>query len=141
MPGEAIIGKVAVKVVPDTTDFKEKLKADLEKIEHELRDLEVKITPKIDDSQIVEEARKAKALAEKELGNVNLRVDLDNADSVRRNLNQLEAQLARLHETTEIEVDMQNMDEVMTAIELLETQGIGVELRVDESDPPLSRLR
>jgi hypothetical protein len=135
MPGEAIIGKVAVKVVPDTTDFKDKLKADLEKIEKSLGDLEVKITPKIDDSEIAAEAKKAREIAEKELSNVTLRVDLDNAESVRRNLSQLEAQLARLHETTEIDVDMSSMDDVIAAIDLIEGEGIGVELRVDETDP------
>jgi hypothetical protein len=135
MPGEAIIGKVAVKVVPDTSNFKDDLKEQLEKIERSLGDLEVKIMPKLDDTEVRAEAKKAKEIAEKELSNVTLHVDLDNADSVRRNLSQLEAQLARLQETTEIEVDMQNMDDVLSAIDLLEEEGIGVELRVDETNP------
>jgi hypothetical protein len=70
MPGEAIIGKVAVKVVPDTSNFKDDLKEQLEKIERSLGDLEVKIMPKLDDTEVRAEAKKAKEIAEKELSNV-----------------------------------------------------------------------
>lgn len=47
MAGVKIIGKVAVKVMPDTEDFKPALKRDLERIESSLKALEVDVLPKM----------------------------------------------------------------------------------------------
>lgn len=51
MASVKIIGKVAVKVMPDTTDFKQDLKSDLNRIEREIGDLKVDVIPQIDKAQ------------------------------------------------------------------------------------------
>lgn len=137
MPGQAIIGKVAVKVIPDTTGFKQELQTQLNAIEKELNSIEVKIEPKIDQAQVVAEAKAAGKAAQEAIGNVTLKVNLDDQDSIRRNLSILENQLKKLGEDFPLKVDFSNMDEVMTAIDLLEerlSQVAHLRIVVDEDD-------
>lgn len=63
-PGGTVIGRISVKVLPDTSDFKEKLRAELEKIERQVKG-EITLHAKLDDTglrrNILETVRKINA--------------------------------------------------------------------------------
>jgi phage-related protein len=99
--GAAIIGKVAVKVIPDTENFKRELKRDLDRIEKGLR---VKVGIDLNES-ITKAAKAARDKAQDAMKDLKLRVDLDNEASVKRELEKIERELEKLRET-EIKVDL-----------------------------------
>lgn len=74
MANVKIIGKVAVKVMPDTEDFKPALKRDLERIEKSLKALEVDVIPNISASSKQKLRTELNAL-QKSLDGKNIRMD------------------------------------------------------------------
>jgi phage-related protein len=134
MPGEAIIGKVAVKVIPDTKNFKKELEAQLKKIEKEVKDFKVTITPKLNDADVKAQARKAREVAQAEMKDLKLGVDLDNQDSIKRALATLESQLAKLRESTQLKIGF-NEHDIREAMDKLNTrldEIKHIDLHVDE---------
>jgi phage-related protein len=116
-PGGQEIGRVSIKVLPDTSDFKEAAKRDLEKIEKQLR-IEAKIGA--DTSELVNEAKAARRKAEAALKDITVRVDLEDQSSLQRAIKQVQAQLKRLDET-EISVGV-NRSDLNAAMDLLGEQ-------------------
>lgn len=110
MPGEAIIGKVAVKVIPDTTKFKKELEGQLKKIEKSLKDIKVSIAPEVDDAQVRAAAKKAREVAQAEMKDLKLGVDLDNQDSINKAIARLNAELTKLRENHILEVGLNQHD-------------------------------
>ena len=75
MPAEVIIGSVGVKITPDLTDFRREAERDLDRVERELKDVEVGID--LDDKGV---KAKAKALSEElssEIGDIEVGVDVN----------------------------------------------------------------
>lgn len=134
MPGEAIIGKVAVKVIPDTTKFKKELEGQLKKIEKSLKDIKVTIAPEVDDAQVRAAAKKAREVAQSEMKDLKLGVDLDNQDSINRAIARLNAELTKLRENHILEVGL-NQHDIQEKLAWLEgklDEVRHIELNVDE---------
>ena len=64
MAGKGTVGKLSVKVVPDLSGFAQKLRADLKRIQRQVRELDItfNVEVELDKSSLA----KAKAEAEKE---------------------------------------------------------------------------
>lgn len=69
-----VVGRVSVRVMPDTSRFKKDLQKSLERLE---RVLEVKIPTSLNTKALNEEAVRAKRRLEQTLGNVDTRVNID----------------------------------------------------------------
>lgn len=70
-----IIGRIAIKVLPDTTEFREKTASDLRRVEKQLGNLEVDVIPEIDKRVKEELKAKLKEMA-RDLG-TTIKLDLD----------------------------------------------------------------
>lgn len=130
-PGGTEVGRISIKVLPDTSDFKETLKRELKKIEKELR-IEAQVGA--DTSELVREAKEARKRAEAALKDIKVRVDLDDQTSLQRGIKRIQAELKRLDET-EISVGL-NRDDLNAAVDLLDEQLQKVshlDLKVDRS--------
>ncbi|APC43260.1 hypothetical protein Joe_20 [Streptomyces phage Joe] len=130
-PGGTEVGRISIKVLPDTSDFKSTLKRELKEIEKQLR-LEAQITA--DTSELVREAKEARKRAEAALKDIKVRVDLDDQTSLQRGIKRIQAELKRLDET-EISVGL-NRDDLNAAVSLLDEQLQKVshlDLKVDRS--------
>jgi phage-related protein len=130
-PGGTEVGRISIKVLPDTSDFKDTLKRELKKIEKELR-LDAQIGA--DTSELVREAKDARKRAEAALKDIKVRVNLDDQSSLQAAIKQVQAQLKRLDET-EISVGV-NRSDLTAAEQLLKEQLDKVatlDLKVDRS--------
>jgi phage-related protein len=80
-----VIGRVAIKVLPDTTEFRDEAASDLRRIQKQLSDVEVKVIPDLDKSEkdkIKAELKKwADALDQKV--KISLDLDMNNGDIAR----------------------------------------------------------
>jgi phage-related protein len=87
-----VIGRVAIKVLPDTTDFREKTAHDLRRIEKQLGNLEVEIIPNLDKKAKDKIKQELKQWA-RDLSPLNVKIDLEiaNGDAAR-----VDAELAAL---------------------------------------------
>lgn len=134
MAAGVIIGRVSVKVIPDTSDFKESLRRDLERIERSLDPIEIEI--EVDTEGVAREAGRARDRAQEQMKDLRLKVNLDNEESIRRSLGQLNRELERLGEI-DLDVDLNEAD-LNAALDLLNEQLEGVrriKIQVDEADP------
>ncbi|MCG8926654.1 hypothetical protein [Lentzea sp. CC55] len=109
MPGTQIIGRVAVKVLPNTDDFRPDAERQLNAIEKALRDVKVVIKPNLDTSGMKAQARKVRETAAKQLDAITLRVKMDDQSSVQRAIARLRAELDALDEK-EIKVKLDRAD-------------------------------
>jgi hypothetical protein len=109
-----LVGAVAIKLRPDATGFKKDAEAKLKK---EAKDLsaDVELNVKADTTEAKTDVDKAKEEIERK--SITLRVGLD-YDSVRRAQAQLEAAINR-HQQVDLKVDLNNAEEVQAALELL----------------------
>lgn len=82
------IGKVAVKVIPDTDGFRQKARAKLEEVEKSLSDLKVKM--EVGKDKLATEANAAVKSAEKKVKRLNIRLDLDDSEEIRRAIKQVD---------------------------------------------------
>ncbi|MFI5942206.1 hypothetical protein ACIBCB_18380 [Streptomyces uncialis] len=126
-----VVGRVAVKIMPDTAGFKDDLKDKLKRIE---RDLDVTVDARLDGEELGRQARSARRDAQRELKDLRLRVNLDGQDSVKRAIAQTRRALDTLRETV-IEVDV-NEASLQAAIDMFEERldDIGtVSLQVDRN--------
>lgn len=81
MPGEVVIGSVAVKVLPDLTNFRRETKRELEQAEKTLPDVEVEVSP--DGSGLPGKVRKIVEAADKAAPNIKVGVEVDNASALK----------------------------------------------------------
>ncbi|MEU7400086.1 hypothetical protein [Streptomyces sp. NPDC044948] len=131
MPDAQIVGRVAIKILPDTSKFKEEAKAELKRAEN---GLEVKAKVVLDGDGIKAQAEKIEAQAKQALKDITLKVNLDNEDSVRAGIARIQSELNRLGETT-IPIDL-NGDDLDAALDLLNErldEIRTIRLTVDES--------
>ncbi|MCS0601098.1 hypothetical protein NX794_07615 [Streptomyces sp. LP11] len=131
MPDGQVVGRVAIKILPETSKFKQEAEAELKKAE---QGLEVKAKVVLDADDIKAQAEKIQAAAKNALKDIGLRVNLDNEDSVRAGIARLQAELNRLAETS-IHVDL-NGDDLGAALDLLNDrldEIRTIRLTVDES--------
>jgi hypothetical protein len=113
--GATIIGRVAIKVVPDTSDFRALTKRELDKIESRMGRLKVKVD--LDTKGLNEKVRGAVAEAERNVRDITLRVNVDNQDSLRRSADRIRTEFDKLGEI-ELDVDLNERD-LRAALDLL----------------------
>lgn len=134
MAAGVIIGRVSVKVIPDTSDFKEQLERDLNALERDLKPIEIDIT--VDTDGVVREAKKARDAAQKEMKDLTLKVNEADTGSISDAINKLNRELVRLGEV-DIKV---NLDEDELAKEIERLNGVlnevrTLDLEINEADP------
>jgi len=105
----AIIGKIAVKVIPDTDNFKEQLKTQLESIEQKAEKDPVEIPVVLDDDGIESDAKELHEKVKRALKSISLKVDIKNQDSLQANIRTVQRELAKLDEK-EIKVKLNRAD-------------------------------
>ncbi|GAB3830222.1 hypothetical protein [Kribbella italica] len=91
-----IIGRIAVKVMPDTNDFRRTLKRDLTAIEKSVDALDIKLN--LDATGVVAQAKATAAKVKKELGSVTLRVNENSLTSLEATLKQVQREIEKLDE-------------------------------------------
>lgn len=131
MPDAQIVGRVSIKILPDTSKFKEEAKAELKRAEN---GLEAKAKVVLDGDDIKAQAEKVQAQAKQALKDVTLKVNLDNEDSVRAGIARIQSELNRLGETT-IPIDL-NEDDLNAALDMFNerlNEIRTIKLTVDES--------
>ncbi|MGW4158696.1 hypothetical protein [Streptomyces sp. NPDC004788] len=151
MSDAQIVGRVAVKILPDTSKFKEEANAELKRAE---RGLEVKAKVVLDGDAINAQAEKIHTQAQQALKDINLKVNLDNEADLRAGIARIQSELNRLG-AVDINIDL-NEGDLNAGLDMLrerlaEVQSI--KLRIDESsqssiksaidriDAELSKLR
>lgn len=123
MPGSAtVIGRVAVKVVPDTDDFRAEAQRELNAVEKLLRGIDAKLYVDVDD--VVQDARDAvdraqRAVKDKE---ITLTFDLRNEDEVKRTINRIDKELDKLKDRTTVHVDLDDEEHLRQLREHLEDE-------------------
>jgi ribosome-associated translation inhibitor RaiA len=98
-----IIGKVSVKVTPDTSDFPDDLEDKLDRIEKKQDGIEVPV--RADSKGLADEVDDAVDRAQKQAKTVTLHVDVDSEKSLQRAVAQAEMALDRLKEI-DLQVEM-----------------------------------
>lgn len=122
MADEAIIiGKVSVKVTPDTSGIPRELKVKLEAIEDRVDPIEIET--EVDTSGIEREVKNAVRNAERRAGKINLQMDLDNRDSVEKAIRDLQKEVNKLDEDFKISVDLDREKLVAAQKDLNEALG------------------
>src|SRR5438045_788350 len=115
----AIIGKVSVKVYPDTKGFKQQLQSELDKIEKSLKNLNVTIEPKLNDAAVVREARRARNTFEAQLHDLNVSFDMSQAGrDARATRDRVQAELKDL----QLGIDFSNEASIRAAIARLDAE-------------------
>ena len=130
MPAGTIIGRISVKVLPDTDDFRRDAKKKLDAIE---KGLEVQARIELDDTGLKEQAKAARARAQAQMKDLTLQVNLDNQQSLMRSIGQVQRELDKLDNTT-LKVDL-NRDDLNAAADLLKErldQVATLDLRIDK---------
>ncbi|MFE4451417.1 hypothetical protein [Streptomyces sp. NPDC056796] len=131
MPNAQVVGRVAIRILPDTSKFKEDARAELEKIE---KSLEVKAKVVLDADGVKEEAKKVRAQAQQALSDISLQVNLDDESSLKAAIGRIQNELNKLHDTT-IEINLDE-DELNAGLDLLRDQLrdiAKIDLHIDES--------
>jgi phage-related protein len=132
----AIIGRVAVKVLPDTDSFRSDAQKQLNAIEKELEPIKVQLVPDIDLEEVKSQARRAREVAQAELREITLNVKVD-TNNVSRDLANMNNSLDNLDNTRTIHVgdeisDIQfSIDETSKRNALLEILAFRTELKRD----------
>lgn len=132
---DAVVGKVAIKVLPDTDDFRKKVK---KQVEAELAGYKPELKIEITDAR--EEARRAREEAEAELAKkLTLKVDLGDTGDVIRGIAEIDAALAALRRTTiEIDLDEDSLNAVKR--DLLEIDNADFSRLKDEIDSAFDNI-
>ncbi|MEU7905892.1 hypothetical protein [Actinoplanes sp. NPDC049118] len=125
-----IIGRIAVKVMPDTSDFRAAAQRDLDRIEKQLSELNVDI--KLKTAGLGRQAAQAQRDIERALKDVTVAVSLDNESSVRAAVGRVQRELDKIDET-QLSVDLDRGS--LTAAKELLTEQLAkvakIELKVD----------
>lgn len=134
MPGSATIGKVAVKVIPDTTGFRKQLERELKALERDL-DKAVKVKVELDQNGLREKAKQLRDDMQKDLKKITLQVDLGDQDDLRKGIAAIDNELKKLRQV-KIEVDLDE-DSLLAERERLEAilnDVASIELRVKDGN-------
>ena len=123
-----IIGKVAVKVFPNTKRFRKELKDQLKKIKMP----EVKLDVKTDAAQVKAEAKKASQQAQKAMEPAKLKINLENTADIEAGINKIKAKLVDLGRDHEIDLSLNKEGLERQLADLTEKRFI--ELSVDMGD-------
>ena len=133
-----IIGQVAVKVIPDTSTFKEETRAALAGF-----DPTVKIDFEADIVDAIEEARHAVDAAEESVKGrkIKLRLDVENARDVESAIRRVDEELAALsRDTLEVQVDRDSLLEARGLLEDFKSEVSQISLAVDyDNDSSIRR--
>ncbi|MFY1688181.1 hypothetical protein [Plantactinospora sp. WMMB782] len=135
---DQVIGRVFVKVTPDTSKFREEARAALEREEKRLPELEVELEVDLAEGTTQKVAAQAKAVqkaAEAALEDLTLKVNLDDAGSVQSALARINRELVNVG-AVEIPVAL-NEDDLKATQKLLEdrlAEVATVKIRVDTDD-------
>ncbi|MEU6056987.1 hypothetical protein [Streptomyces sp. NPDC047097] len=131
MPNAQVVGRVAVRILPDTSRFKEDARSELERAE---KGLEVRARVTLDADRVKEQAKQVHAEAQRALREIHLKVALDNEGSIRAGISRIQAELDRL-DATDIKIDL-NEGDLNAGLDMLRERLAEIEtitLRVDES--------
>lgn len=116
--GSVTIGRVSVKVMPDTEDFYRLAKTAIEAAEKKLGDIEVDIH--VDADGLAVEANAAVEATQKKLKSLTLHFDPDGSDSLKRAIKEVDRELEKLREIDlKVELDEESLE---AARELLTEQ-------------------
>ncbi|MDH6462054.1 phage-related protein/uncharacterized protein YqgV (UPF0045/DUF77 family) [Micromonospora sp. A200] len=110
-----VIGRVAVKVMPDTRHFREDAKRQLERIERGLQ-IEAKIVAKVDKAQVKQQVEQMNQAAKAAAKDITIHVNMDNQDSVLSGIKKLQAELDKLGSKTKTFKVGLNADELNAKI-------------------------
>ena len=112
MPAEVIIGSVGVKITPDLTDFRREAERDLDRVERELKDVEVGID--LDDKGV---KAKAKALSEElssEIGDIEVGVDVNVKQAAAlKAIQAIQKQMAATRQALRINVETPSVTQIV----------------------------
>lgn len=110
-PGGAVVGRASIRVLPDTSGFREKLEADLAKMDP---DLKVDVTPELDTAKLRAQ------LAALDAKDIQMRVDIDGLTEAFVDLTELEAVVNRLDgRTINIRIDIDGLTEAIAQLAAL----------------------
>lgn len=128
-----IIGSVAVKVVPDTSNFRRDAQRDLDKVERTLDDVLVEI--EVNASQAVREAERAVDAAQAAVSKqaIRLKFDADNTDEVRRAIKSIDRELNKLQARTTVKVELNEREllEQRKVMEDILARNVQIEIDLD----------
>ncbi|MEV1109933.1 hypothetical protein AB0I95_14920 [Micromonospora sp. NPDC049751] len=130
MPAGTIIGRISVKVLPDTDDFRRDAQKKLDLIE---KGLQVEARIELKDTGLAQQAKAARAKAQAQMKDLTLNVNLDNQKSLMRSIGQIQAELDKLDDTT-LKVSL-NRDDLNAAADLLKErldEVATLDLRIDK---------
>ena len=91
MAGKGTVGKLSVKVVPDLSGFAQKLRADLKRIQKQVKDLDIKFNAEVE----LDKASLQKAKAEVAKENLKLRTHVD-ADGTETEIQKLKRRIENM---------------------------------------------
>lgn len=118
MAGLSIIGRIGVRVYPDLTGFKQRLRAELKKIEKELDDLPIEVGLELDKNGLKNKVRAAVADAQRAADDINVDVDVDVHEKMRERLRDVDRMLkdAKRKLVLDLGVDAERADRELKRI-------------------------
>ncbi|GLZ81412.1 hypothetical protein Afil01_62190 [Actinorhabdospora filicis] len=126
-----LVGRLGVKIMPETGEFKGRLYRDLKRIENSVKAIEVGIT--LDAAGLTEHAKAAREAAQRAMQDLTLKVNVDDAGSLKSALANVRRELVRLGEI-DLHVDLDR--DSLTAAEALLAERLDqiadIKLRIDE---------
>ncbi|WP_405057046.1 hypothetical protein OG474_30460 [Kribbella sp. NBC_01505] len=124
-----IVGRIAVKVWPDTSGFRKKLKADLTAIEQTLDRIEIKLD--LDTSGLAAKAKAVSEAVQAQLDTIKLRINENSIDSLKAALKRIDREIEKLDEIDfEVSLDRESLAKAQAELtkKLADAARIKVEL-------------
>ncbi|GGN40150.1 phage-related protein [Actinoplanes campanulatus] len=106
MPSGELIGRLKVKILPDTSEFKARAQRQLNNIEDDLDDMEVTIHARVDDEGVEKDAEAAERKAQNAVDGITIKVDLDSEDSIRQAMKRLDNEMKKVTADFELPVTL-----------------------------------
>lgn len=126
-----LVGKLAVKIMPETGKFKPRLYRDLKRIENSLKAIEVGIT--LDATGLTQQAKAAREQAQHAMQDLQLKVNLDDTGSLKSALANVRRELVRLGETDlRVELDRDSLQAAEALLQERLAEIAEVKLRIDK---------
>ncbi|MFI5840544.1 hypothetical protein ACIA8K_12630 [Catenuloplanes sp. NPDC051500] len=127
---DAVIGSIAVKITPDTTDFKKEAKVQLERIEKSLDPIKVKV--ELDTTGLKAAAERVQRQLEAALKDAKVRVDLEGQDRLHVALAAIQRQIDSLSGSkVKLDVDKDHFDAQLAWIQE-DVDAIDLDVDLDE---------
>lgn len=116
MARRVIIGKVSVKVYPDTSEFRREAERELSAVEKTLRD--VKVGVELDDDGLSRDAKAAAERAERAVQKIKLRFDTEDNASLKKALDRVDRELQKLREVSlDVKLDEESLQAARETLE------------------------